>query len=100
MEVYPKFIVESDELIIGKCTFHKELAENKDNVKGGGWFNYDHSKKTFTFFGESHDFGKAEIEDIKEAIENDKVYANSMRSRKLTDHKFIYYTGTECIKLN
>lgn len=35
-DVFPKFIVEGNELIIGKCTFHKQLATDPAKVKGGG----------------------------------------------------------------
>ena len=43
MDVFPKFIIETDDdhgdcLIISKCTYHRELAIDKDKVKGGGWF--------------------------------------------------------------
>lgn len=75
--VYQKFIIETDDiigdcLIIAKCTYHKQLATDISKVKGGGmWTKKD---STITLFGESHDFGKANIEDIQKCIDEDKVY--------------------------
>jgi len=34
--VFSKFIIEGSSLIMAKCTYHKQLATNKDDVKGGG----------------------------------------------------------------
>lgn len=99
MDVYPKFIIENDNLIIGKCTFHKQLANDIANVKGGGWFRYD-GNKTFILGGESHDFGYAKLEDIKKCIELGNVYGNSRMTRKMDNYKFVYDTETELIALN
>lgn len=46
-ELYPKFIIEDNTLTIGKCVFHKELAINKDDVTGGGMYNFNSDKKNF-----------------------------------------------------
>jgi len=104
MNSFPKFIIESVEglgdcLIIAKCTFHKQLATIIDNVKGGGWFRFDAESKTFILYGESHDFGKATIEDITNCIKNDKVYRNSRLSGKFSNVSFAYDTGSEIIAL-
>ena len=104
MDVCPKFIIETDDekgdcLIMSNCTYHKELVTNKEQVKGGGWFRI--KDKTITFHGDSFDFGTAEIEDIKEAIENDNVYTNSLLTHSIAkNYKFIYDTQTELIPLN
>jgi hypothetical protein len=50
---------------MAKCTYHKQLATNKDDVKGGGWFRFDADKKEFILGGSSHDFGPVDIEDLK-----------------------------------
>lgn len=49
MDVYPKFIIETDPelgdcLIVSKCTFHKQLATDVNAVKGG-WYVYDRQSK-------------------------------------------------------
>jgi len=105
-DLFPKFIIETDDelgdcLIIGKCTYHRELAIIKENVKGGGWYKYNNETNTFTLYGESEDFGPAEIEDIQNVINNDNVYTNPYLSHPITKkHKFIYDAYSEKIKLN
>lgn len=36
---YPKFIVDGDVLIIGKCNRHSQLSFEPENIKGGGFWN-------------------------------------------------------------
>lgn len=106
MDIFPKFIIETDEelgdcLIISKCTFHKEMATNRDMVKGGGWYNINLDKRTITLGGESHDFGSAKIEDIKKAIENDNVYTNTYLTHSIAkEFKFLYDKQSEIVELN
>lgn len=92
--LHPKFIIEGDSLIIGKCTFHKDLASDiKDvkDVKGGGFYFIKRESKTFYLSGESHDFGMAKIEDIRKCIESNKVYTNKYSGVSIAeDFKFIY----------
>ena len=88
MEAYPKFIIEGEYLILGKCTYHKELAINSSEVKGGGWFDYkDH---TFTLHGSSHDFGRADPANIKKAISEGKIEIKGSGRRDVTGFKFQY----------
>jgi hypothetical protein len=107
MSVFPKFIIENnhlkgDCLIISNCTYHKQLAKNVEKIKGGGWFSYDIKEVTFTLYGESHDFGMAKIEDIKECISNGNVYTNkSLRNNISEKYKFKYKNAVgEIIDLN
>ena len=65
MDIFPKFIVEGNNLIICKCTYHRQLVTNEEEVKGGGWFQFDRDTPTFTLSDDSHQYGKASIEDIK-----------------------------------
>lgn len=94
MDVCPKFVVINDPeegycLIIAKCTYHKQLVYDINTVKGGGWWEYNTSTKTFTLFGESHDFGKAKISDIITCIKNGKIFRDKYLARQLTrDDKF------------
>jgi hypothetical protein len=96
MDVFPKFIIESDDqegdcLIIAKCTYHKQLATNKDKVKGGGWWSLDYNNKIFTLYGESYDFGEATIYDIISCIKRKKVFTSSALFNNITDEfGFIY----------
>lgn len=101
MEVYPKFVIEGDALIIGKVTYHSQLVTNIGDVKGGGWFRYGKEGRHLILYGESHDFGKATLEDIKRCVENGEVYSSATRHRMIAyDFQFSYDTGTEIIALN
>lgn len=98
MDVFPKFIIEGDSLIIAKCTYHHQLVEDKNNVKGGGWWRL--VDDVFILSGSSHDFGAASIEDIKDCVTKDNVFTNKYETRGI-DIKYgiAYDTGTEIIKL-
>lgn len=65
----PKWIIEDDCLIIGKCQFHKELAIDHSKVKGGGWYHIDTDNKSITLYGSSDDFGYAHVDDIKRCLQ-------------------------------
>lgn len=78
MLTYPKFIIESDIelgdcLIVSNCTYHKELAKDFEKVKGGGWWTLDKKNKSIIFYGESHEFGKASIDNIAQCLRNNKI---------------------------
>jgi hypothetical protein len=96
MDVFPKFIIEThsqkgDILIIAKCAYHKQLATDATKVKGGGWWTLDHNKSTFTLYGDSHDFGRANIEDIANCVQLKKVFSSPSLVRNFTDNfKFQY----------
>lgn len=95
MSVFPKFIIEYDDLvgnilIIAKCTFHKQLASDVKLVRGGGWFHYDRDSNTFTLFGKSEDFGRAKLEDIQDCIMQGHVYSSYAMGRTFKDHNFKY----------
>lgn len=99
-DVFPKFIVEGDCLVIAKCTFHKQLVNIKENVKGGGWWRMNEETKTIIFNGQSEDFGKASIEDIKACIEKKNVFTNKYNTHSIADDfNFSYDTGSEIIEL-
>ena len=93
MDVFPKFIIEGENLIIAKCTYHKELAEDVSLVRGGGWW----SKKddSFTLFGKSEDFGTASLEDIQECILKGNVFTNSFLTHSIAD-KYSFYYRDQC----
>lgn len=98
-DVFPKFIVEGNELIIGKCTFHKQLASDPTKVKGGGWWRWKQEEKEFLLYGESDDFGKASIEDIKTCIEAGNVFLSYSGGRNVSDQSFYLKSGIKTIKL-
>lgn len=91
MDVYSKFIVEQDFITIGKCTFHKNLAMDEKDVKGGGMYKFNPERNTFLLYGESYDFGEASLDDIKNAVEKGKVFlSRSQRQDISKKHKFKY----------
>lgn len=106
MDLFPKYIIETDDelgicLILGKCTFHKQLATNKEMVRGGGMYKVDLENKIFTFYGESSDFGMASLEDVKTAVLEDKVFTNPYLTHSIAKQfKFKYDIGSEIIDLN
>jgi hypothetical protein len=99
MDVFPKFIVEGNNLIIGKCTYHKQLATNTGDVKGGGWWKWKREEREMHFYGESADFGPAIAEDIKACIVAGNVFLSYAGSRRIEGHTFYLKTGCETIKL-
>lgn len=106
-DLYPKFIILDDVLIISKVTYHKHIlggivdpVTEKDRIKGGGWFRYSNKSNTFTFYGDSTDFGAAKIEDIQKAIDEGKVFTNVYQTHSIADdHNFAYDIGGEVITL-
>jgi len=100
MDVYPKFIIEDGDLIIGKVAYHKHLATDPTKVIGGGWYIYRDKEKSFTFSDSSTDFGKAYMDDIKKCVDEGKVWLRDMTHNITTKFDFYYDTGTERIKLN
>ena len=101
MDKFPKFILFEGSLIISKVKYHKDilcdiinLEIEKDKIKGGGWFRFVSSSNTFIFNGNSQDFGKATIEDIKQAIDDGLVFTNISRTNSIADsHNFSYDIG-------
>jgi len=101
MDLQPKFIIEDNALILGKVTFHKHLANDISKVRGGGWFVYHHDSKTFILHGESHQFGKARLEDIQKCVESGEVYTNKSKTHSIAkDFTFYYDKYSEKVKLN
>lgn len=97
--LYPKFIIEGDTLTLGKCTFHRDLAIEKEEVTGGGLYNFSSSTKTFKLFGDSYEFGRAQLKNIKHCFDVKKVYTGAHNITQ--DFKFEYETESgEIILLN
>ncbi|MCK9416963.1 hypothetical protein M0Q97_09925 [Candidatus Dojkabacteria bacterium] len=103
MDIFPKFIIETDDelgdcLIIAKCTYHSELVTDKLKVKGGGWWSLKND--IFTLFGESHDYKKAQLDDIRNCIKIGNVFMTNMLIEPIVDQfGFSYDTGNEIIIL-
>ena len=70
MDIFPKFIVEDGIIKLGRVTFHKQLANNPDNVKGGGFWEWDRENNKLLLYGESHDFGPVSLITLAQAVIN------------------------------
>lgn len=99
MDTFPKFIVEGDCLILGKCTYHKQLATLFTEVKGGGWWRWDQEKNEIHLSGKSEDFGQASPDDIRACIKAGNVFWSYNGGREIEGHTIYLKTGIETIKL-
>jgi hypothetical protein len=95
MSLFPKFVVEGDNLIIAKCTYHHQLVIETEKVKGGGMWSLNRDANTFTLSGDSHDFGRASIDDIKNCIEKGNVFRHQYSDVSMVD-KFNFVYQDEC----
>jgi len=103
MERHPKFVIVGDNLYMGKVVYHKELINTGDVVLGGGYFLYNDKDDSFTFYGDSHDFGRATEEQVRNAVEKGNV-GERCRPQRYAQHN-LYYTYdiglmSERVKLN
>ena len=101
--VYNKFIIETDEkigdyLVIGRVTYHKQLAFDTKKVKSGGWWREKDGR--ITFYGDSQDFGRATQEQVTDAVMNNKVFTSYILEHPINKkYKFSYDRQSEIIKL-
>lgn len=101
MDVFPKFIIETDQeegdcLIVAKCTYHRQLVTDKEKVKGGGWWLLNYEQKLFTLHGSSEDFGQARIEDIADCVQRGKVYSSAALTRDFIEQGYKFQYKNEC----
>lgn len=104
---FPKYIVIEDPLnggyriIIGKCNFHKQLHDDISKIRGGGWYTFDHEKKSILLYNESSDFSFPDIEHIKIAVKNNMV-GEKHRISKFSDFeiKFCSFSDISYAKEN
>lgn len=78
-EVFPKFIVIDNILILSKVTRHRQLIHeqlDRTKIKGGGTFVFNYKLKLFTLSGDSAEFGRASLEDIKNCFKWGNVYSD------------------------
>jgi hypothetical protein len=103
MDIFNKFIIETDEelgdcLILGRITYHKQLAFNEENVKSGGWWGEKDGR--ITFHGSSHDFGRATYEQVYDAVMNNKVFTSYILEHPINDkYKFSYDKQSEIVDI-
>lgn len=90
-DVFPKWIVEDDSLIIGKCTNHHQLAVNPTRIKGGGWWHMAPEANIILLYGSSADYGYAPIDAVAEAIQAQKAGTFADEDH-FKDYIFMYST--------
>ena len=59
-----KFIITENGIKIGRRVFHKEFRVDDSEVIGGGSWYWDIEEDTLYLYGESHDFGAVNKDDI------------------------------------
>ena len=100
MPLFQKFIIEDGCLIMMNVVYHSQIVTQQDKVKGGGWFLMNQLSNIYTFYGDSKDYGKAAVEDIRACIKNGKVFFSACKTINISGkHHFCYDTGTEVIVL-
>jgi hypothetical protein len=99
MSAFPKFIIENiegiDHLVIGNCTYHKQLSRDMNNIKGGGWWIRKNEDLIIIFHGDSHDFGRARVDDIVNCIKNKKVFIDRRLKENISD-KYSFKYKDQC----
>ena len=93
--VHPKWIVEDGVFKLGKCTFHKELAEDRSKVTGGGWFYWDQNENNLYLYDCSQDFGYASQEEVVRALNSTKF--DRRNEYFLSRVNGIYFSDAETI---
>lgn len=79
-----KWIINENRLVLGNVPFHFNLASSHKNTKGGGRYYYEKESNTLILFGESGDFGKAKLEDVKNSKkEGCFIYENETKESEL-----------------
>lgn len=76
-----KFILNNDFLIIGKVGFHFQMVERGDKVNGGGFWHVDKEQGTLYLYSCSTEYGRCYIEDIKKAINENKIPSDYTRMK-------------------
>ena len=100
MKLFPKFIIEEENMILKIVKNHRDMATNASKVKGGGSYIFDSETNSYTLYGESYEFGAAKIEDIKKCIEDSKVYTSDILTCSVADkNNFSFYNGSKIIEL-
>lgn len=77
----PKFIIQHNKLRVGRVEMHFELLipDNKDDVKGGGYWDYDKESNVLYLYGHSIEFGSVSPDDfenifIQPSLEEATIY--------------------------
>lgn len=62
----PKWIIQDNQLRLGRVISHSDLENTKGGkVVGGGWWHFDAQTKTLYLYGESIGYGPASIKNFE-----------------------------------
>ena len=86
----PKWIIQNNELRIGRVVSHSDLADKEGKVMGGGWWEYDRDSHTLYLYNKSYDYGQVEEDDfedvwVRPSMEDATIYFS--KAMKLEDAK-------------
>jgi len=62
----PKWIIQNNQLRMGRVVSHSDLADKEGKVKGGGLWHYDKETHTLYLYHKSYDFGQVSKEDFQD----------------------------------
>jgi len=85
--IVPKYIIQNNRVVIGKVAYHKDLITGKIGVQGGGMFIINHKEATLLLYGDSYKLGPPDMDALKKAVKNWKIYTNKS-CKVLLDDKF------------
>lgn len=68
-----KFIIENAVLILGNVALHADLANNEEDVEGGGYWEADTDNNKLYLYSSSHDFGPVSPVQLQLALSSDEL---------------------------
>lgn len=75
METFAKYILINNEIRMSHTPYHKFLLMNNEHTcDGGGMVDVFPKDKLIMFYGQSVDFGKADIHKVQKIFENNREF--------------------------
>lgn len=71
--MYPKWIIENNQFRLGSVEMHRDLAKNKGQIHGGGFWHIDKENRELYLYGRSVDFGSCSINLLRKVHRGRKV---------------------------
>ena len=100
-ECFPKFLIVDNNLIIAKCTYHKDLIFDKvQKIKGGGlWYRGNNGEFILNGTTSSSDFGKSKLEDIERCVKLGNIFTNKYMTSAMIQYDICYFNGLDIINI-
>ena len=75
IQTFVKWIFINNSIRMSHTPYHKFLLQyNENTCDGGGMVDVFPKDKLVVFYGQSEDFGKADIKKVQEVFENDREF--------------------------